>query len=40
MNSNLATVLAIIYGFKAVMIIAILSYGSAGVLSYQFTRKK
>jgi len=36
----LATVLAIIYGFKAVMIIAILSYGSAGVLSYQFTRKK
>ena len=36
----LATVLAIIYGFKAVMIIAILSYGSAGVMSYQFTWKK
>ena len=35
-----ATVLAIIFGFKAVMIIAILSYGSAGLLSYQFIRKK
>ena len=35
----LATMLAIIYGFKAVMIIAILCYASAGILSYQFTRK-
>ena len=35
----LATVLAIIHGFKAVMIIAILCYASAGILSYQFTRK-
>ena len=35
-----ATVLAIIFGFKVVMMIAILSYGSAGVLSYQFTGKK
>ncbi|MCD4722972.1 MAG: hypothetical protein K8S13_24405 [Desulfobacula sp.] len=36
----LATVLAIIFGFKAVMMIAILCYGSAGVLSIQFTRER
>ncbi len=36
----LATVLAIIYGFKVVMIIAALCYGGAGALSYQFIKKK
>jgi len=36
----LATVLAIIFGFKAVMMIAILCYGCAGGLSYRFIRKK
>lgn len=34
----LATILAIIYGFKIVIIIAIICYACAGVLSYQFTR--
>ena len=36
----LATLLAIIYGFKLVIFIAILCYSGAGVLSYQFTGKK
>ncbi|MBC2705790.1 hypothetical protein, partial [Desulfobacula sp.] len=36
----LATILAIIFGFKVVMLIAILCYGCAGVLSCQFTRER
>ena len=36
----LATLLAIIYGFKLVIFIAILCYSGAGVLSYQFTGKR
>jgi len=34
----LATILAIIYGFKIVIIIAFLCYACAGALSYRFTR--
>ncbi len=36
----LATVFAIIYGFRVVIIIAILCYAVAGALSWQFTREK
>jgi len=32
--------LAIIYGFKLVIFIAILCYSGAGILSYQFTGKR
>jgi hypothetical protein len=34
----LATIFAIIYGFKIVIIIAMLCYACAGVLSYRFIR--
>ena len=36
----IATLLAIIYGFKAVMIVAMLCYGLAGLLSYKFSSPK